>query len=59
MDLCRDKSHTLAALLAEDDMPKLAEIDPGDGTVHHERMLHGSDINSSNNSWTRAWVMTC
>ncbi|BBN00533.1 hypothetical protein Mp_2g00030 [Marchantia polymorpha subsp. ruderalis] len=53
----RDKSHTLAARLAEDDMPKPAEIDRGDVTVHHERTLHGSGINSSTDSWRRAWVV--
>lgn len=53
----RDKSHTLAATLSENDKPKPAEIDRGDVTVHHERILHGSGGNFSSNSWRRAWVV--
>lgn len=53
----RDKSHTLAATLAPTDTPKLMEIDRGDVTVHHERLLHGSGGNKSSTSWRRAWVL--
>ncbi|KAL2629353.1 hypothetical protein R1flu_014039 [Riccia fluitans] len=53
----RDKSHTLAARLADGDVPQPAEINRGDVTVHHERTLHGSGANSSPDSWRRAWVV--
>ena len=53
----RDKSHTLAATLSENDKPKPAEINRGDVTVHHERILHGSSGNFSSSSWRRAWVL--
>ncbi len=53
----RDKSHTLAATLTTSDLPKPAELNRGDATVHHERILHGSGGNFSSDSWRRAWVM--
>ncbi|KAJ7547869.1 hypothetical protein O6H91_08G107500 [Diphasiastrum complanatum] len=53
----REKSHTLAAELLESDKPRPAEIDRGDVTVHHERILHGSGGNFSSESWRRAWVI--
>ena len=53
----RDKSHTLAATLSAADTPQAAEIDRGDATVHHERVLHGSVGNFSADSWRRAWVV--
>lgn len=53
----RDKSHTLAATLSAADTPQAAEIDRGDATVHHERVLHGSGGNFSADSWRRAWVV--
>lgn len=53
----REKSHTLAATLRENDIPRAAEINRGDATVHHERILHGSGGNFSSDSWRRAWVI--
>ncbi|XP_024377800.1 uncharacterized protein [Physcomitrium patens] len=53
----RDKSHTLAATVSENDKPKPAEINRGDLTVHQERTLHGSGGNFSSTSWRRAWVV--
>ncbi|KAH7438994.1 hypothetical protein KP509_04G040600 [Ceratopteris richardii] len=53
----RDKSHTLAAVLSDNDVEIPVEIQRGDVTVHHERTLHGSGGNSSPYSWRRAWVI--
>eukprot|EP00249_Psilotum_nudum_P005021 c18513_g1_i2 orf=112-870(+) len=53
----RDKSHTLATVLLEKDVFKAVEIDRGDVTVHHERIIHGSGRNFSSTDWRRAWVI--
>jgi hypothetical protein len=53
----RERSHTLQALVDEQREPiELAELRPGDLTVHHERAVHGSAGNTSSR-WRRGYVL--